>query len=210
MRRRLARARERFLLFLRESAWAPVVGRAAAIAAGMILLAVIGAGWLDTSLDLGPPRAEAASVRQRPRSTPAPTAELAAVAATTSAPPTTSAPGPAAPAAADRAAAGRQAPATGPVILNVAGEQELQRLPGVGPAKARAIVAMREKLGGKFRRFEDLMRVRGIKRRSLERIKEHAILDPPAPEEVPAPAPSGSAAPSSSPPGGRATSPPPW
>lgn len=204
MRRRLAHARDRFIRFLRESAWVPVVGRALGIAAGMMLLAVIGAGWLDTSLDLGPPRAEAASVRQRSireaTTGPAASAMASAVAAPS-----------AAPSVVVSAAAGPPAaPATGPVILNVAGEHDLQRLPGVGPAKARAILALRDKLGGKFKRFEDLLRVRGIKRRSLERIKEHAVLDPPTPEEVPPPAPSGAPAPTSEPPGGRASSAPPW
>lgn len=194
MRRRLARARDRLVRFLRESAWAPVIGRAIGIAAGMLLLAVIGAGWLDTSLDLGPPRAEA-SVRHRAVPSSSPTASAAPIAsiaaAMSPAPATAPAPG-------------------GPVVLNLASETDLQRLPGVGPAKAKAIVALREKLGGKFKRFEDLLRVRGIKRRSLERIKEHAVLDAPPPEEVAPPAPSGAPTPSSPPPGGRASSPPPW
>lgn len=209
MRRRLAHARERFTRFLRESAWAPVLGRAVGIAAGMILLAVIGAGWLDTSLDLGPPRAEAASVRHRailssPSAAPHHDAHLPAGAT-----PSAVAPAGAAPAAASARTARTAAPAVGPVILNLASEQDLERLPGVGPAKAKAIVALRAKLGGKFKRFEDLLRVRGIKRRSLERIKEHAVLDPPAPEEVTPPAPPTAPSSSSAPPG-RASSPPPW
>jgi competence protein ComEA len=61
--------------------------------------------------------------------------------------------------------------------LNTATEADLQKLPGVGPKKAKAILALREKLGGKFKRLEDLMRVRGLKRRALERIRPLVVLD---------------------------------
>jgi competence protein ComEA len=66
------------------------------------------------------------------------------------------------------------------IILNTASEVELCKLPGVGTKKAQAILALREKLGGRFKRLEDLYRVKGIKRRFLERIKPHVLLDPPA------------------------------
>ncbi len=48
---------------------------------------------------------------------------------------------------------------------------ELDRLPGVGPAVARAIVEERER-GGAFRTPEDLLRVRGVGPATLERIRE--------------------------------------
>jgi competence protein ComEA len=190
MRQRLAHARDLVTRTLRESAWAPLVGRALAITAGVLLLAAIGAGWLDGSLDLGTPRAEAAATTRR-RSPP----QEREVATTTT--PSSSAPSPApSPPAVASASPPRDAgppspaPTTpdGKVILNAAGERDLDRLPGVGPARARAIVALRDKLGGKFKRFEDLLRVRGIGRRSLERIRAHAVLDPPPPEEIAPPA----------------------
>jgi competence protein ComEA len=62
------------------------------------------------------------------------------------------------------------------VILNVAGEEELIKLPGVGPKMARAILALRDKVG-RFKRVEELYRVRGIKRRFLERVRPHLVLD---------------------------------
>jgi competence ComEA-like helix-hairpin-helix protein len=45
--------------------------------------------------------------------------------------------------------------------INTAATQELERLPGVGPAIAERIVAHREQYGP-FRRAEHLMMVRGI------------------------------------------------
>jgi competence protein ComEA len=49
-------------------------------------------------------------------------------------------------------------------------EEDLNRLPGVGPATARAVVEEREQRGG-FQRPEDLLRVRGIGPSTLERIR---------------------------------------
>lgn len=57
----------------------------------------------------------------------------------------------------------------GPVNINVAGVEELDELPGVGEATARAIVEDREK-NGPFSAPEDLMRVSGIGEKKFERI----------------------------------------
>ena len=53
---------------------------------------------------------------------------------------------------------------------NRASDVELDRLPGVGPSTARAIVAAREE-GRVFRRPEDLLEVRGIGEATLERMR---------------------------------------
>jgi competence protein ComEA len=68
--------------------------------------------------------------------------------------------------------------ADGRVILNIATEDELTRLPGIGPVRARAIVALRQRLA-KFRAVEDLLRVKGIGRKTLRRIKPNVVLDRP-------------------------------
>lgn len=73
--------------------------------------------------------------------------------------------------------------ADGRVILNLAGIEDLRKLPGVGPRRAESILALRNRLK-RFRRLNELLRVRGIGVRALRRIEPHAVLDPP-PESVP-------------------------
>lgn len=63
---------------------------------------------------------------------------------------------------------------------NRAPEVELERLPGVGPSTARAIVAARED-GGAFRWREDLLRVRGIGPATLTKLRPHLALGPAPP-----------------------------
>ncbi len=75
---------------------------------------------------------------------------------------------------------------------NRAGEVELDRLPGVGPSTARAIVAARDS-GVVFRRPEDLLDVRGIGDATLARMRP-ALAFPAPPAGGPSPrrpAPSG-------------------
>ncbi len=59
------------------------------------------------------------------------------------------------------------------VNLNEANETELETLPGVGPATAKAIVDYRSE-HGRFRSVDDLLNVRGIGPSKLEQIKPHA------------------------------------
>jgi competence protein ComEA len=66
----------------------------------------------------------------------------------------------------------------GKVVLNLADETELQKLPGIGKSRARAIVEQRERLG-RFRRLEDLLRVKGIGPRRLATLRTKLVLDPP-------------------------------
>lgn len=61
--------------------------------------------------------------------------------------------------------------------LNGAPEPELDRLPGVGPATARAIVEARDLRGG-FRRVDDLVEVRGIGPATLDKIRLHLEVGP--------------------------------
>ena len=60
---------------------------------------------------------------------------------------------------------------------NVAGDEELDRLPGVGPARALQIVQNREE-NGPFTTVEDLARVPGIGPASVERLRPFVQLDP--------------------------------
>ncbi len=62
-----------------------------------------------------------------------------------------------------------------PININTASVEELTRLPGVGPATARAIVRHREK-HGPFRRVEELLIIRGISRARLRAIRPYIRL----------------------------------
>lgn len=66
----------------------------------------------------------------------------------------------------------------GRIVLNVAGVQDLCRLKGIGPARANKIVALRERLG-RFRSIRQLLRVRGIGPRTLQRLRPSLVLDTP-------------------------------
>jgi len=58
------------------------------------------------------------------------------------------------------------------ININEAGPDVLVRLPGIGPSRAQAIIAEREKR--RFRRVEDIIRVPGIGRKTFSRIR-HSI-----------------------------------
>ena len=61
------------------------------------------------------------------------------------------------------------------IHINTASEKEILQLPGIGPAKAAAIIAYREE-HGPFQKVEDLSNVTGIGEKTLEKIKEHIVL----------------------------------
>ncbi len=73
----------------------------------------------------------------------------------------------------------KQKPPAKPLDLNAASVEQLQQLPGIGPVTAKAIVRFREK-SGPFRRVEELLAVRGITRRKLEKLRPYLILAPAA------------------------------
>jgi competence ComEA-like helix-hairpin-helix protein len=73
------------------------------------------------------------------------------------------------------AAERRDGPADAPVRVNSASAEELERLPGVGPRLAEAIVADRAR-HGPFRDVADLSRVRGIGPVLLERLKGRILV----------------------------------
>jgi competence protein ComEA len=171
----------------KSSVWLPLALRGAAISAGMLGLAGIGAvsilngldgrtrvevpeqadihaAWVATQQELGgaPARAPATHATEHARTPPR----------ASSAPVTSDAGAPTAPSAG--------VTADGKVILNAASAEDLTRLPGVGRRRAEAIVELRTRLK-RFRRVQDLLRVKGIGPRSLKRLMPHLVLDPPAP-----------------------------
>lgn len=68
-------------------------------------------------------------------------------------------------------ACGLAAPAWAALDINRATQAELEALPGVGPAKARAIIKYREK-HGPFRNLNDVVNVKGMSRESVSRLGE--------------------------------------
>src|SRR5207249_1465272 len=63
----------------------------------------------------------------------------------------------------------------GVVNINTATPDELERLPGIGPARAEAIVQLREHVHH-FGHPEDLLRVRGIGRVGFRRLRPYVTL----------------------------------
>ena len=62
-----------------------------------------------------------------------------------------------------------------PIDINQATAQELEALPGIGPVIAQRIVRERERIG-KFSRTEDLLKISGIGKKKLEKIKNMIII----------------------------------
>jgi competence protein ComEA len=61
------------------------------------------------------------------------------------------------------------------VNVNTAGLEELMSLPGMGEAYARRVIAYREKYGP-FEKVEDLLNVRGIGDKTLEKIRRRVTV----------------------------------
>ena len=78
----------------------------------------------------------------------------------------------------DVRAAGGPDTAASRVDLNAASVEELARLPGIGPAKAQAIVSHRS--ADPFRSHEDLRKVKGIGDKLYEQLKDQITVGAPA------------------------------
>lgn len=170
---------------LKGSPWLSVGVRAVAIFAGMVALAGIGAAstLAGRGVVVEVPKASAPA----PSSSGvwiAPDAPAASVVA-----PVRTAPEAARPetggteqtegAPASGTQSGGGLTADGKVILNVASAEELMKLPRVGTKRAQAILDLRRKLG-RFRQPTDLLRVRGIGRKTLKLMLPLLVLDGPS------------------------------
>jgi competence ComEA-like helix-hairpin-helix protein len=76
-------------------------------------------------------------------------------------------------------AQGKQPPAH-PLDLNVANVKELEQVPGIGPKTAQAIIDFRHK-SGRFHRVEDLLAIKGISQRKLDKMCAYLKVTPPPP-----------------------------
>jgi len=62
------------------------------------------------------------------------------------------------------------------INLNTASYDEILLLKGIGPKKANDIIALRNKLGGKFKSVDELTQIKGIGEKTVEKLKKYIIL----------------------------------
>ena len=62
------------------------------------------------------------------------------------------------------------------VNLNTATQAELEAVKGIGPAKAKAIMAYRDKNGG-FKSVDELAKVKGFGKASASKLKDQFVVE---------------------------------
>jgi comEA protein len=72
----------------------------------------------------------------------------------------------------------KHAPAPHSVDLNSATAEQLQQVPGIGPATAKAIVNFRQK-SGPFQKVEDLLAIKGISKARFEKMRPYLTIAAP-------------------------------
>jgi competence protein ComEA len=102
----------------------------------------------------------------------------AAAQTSASADPIPEAPAAANPAPSPNKAASPAEPTYGVVNINEASAAELERLPGIGPTRARAVLELRARLA-RFSRIEELLRVKGIGRATFRKLRPYLSLSGP-------------------------------
>lgn len=92
-----------------------------------------------------------------------------------------------------------------PININTANSEELQQVPGIGPATAEKILQMRKSYGA-FKSVDDLLSIRGIGKKRLEKMRKYLTVSKSA--ALSRPACLGCAKPAASPSKGPPPSPP--
>ena len=62
------------------------------------------------------------------------------------------------------------------ININTASEKELQKLPRIGPAMSKRIIEYRNGQGN-FKKADDLLQVRGIGKKTLEKLKPFIVIN---------------------------------
>jgi competence protein ComEA len=77
------------------------------------------------------------------------------------------------------ALAGEKKPPAQPVNINTANSEQLQLAPGIGPATAEKILQMRKSYGA-FKSVDDLLAIRGLGPKRLEKMRKYLTIGKPA------------------------------
>ena len=80
---------------------------------------------------------------------------------------------------ASSASAATKKPPPQPINLNAATSEELQLVPGIGPATAEKILLMRKSYGP-FKSVDDLLAIRGIGKKRLDKMRKYLSVGRPA------------------------------
>src|SRR5882672_12666407 len=73
---------------------------------------------------------------------------------------------------AESMSAATKKPPLKPININTANSEELQQVPGIGPATADKILQMRKSYGV-FKSVDDLLSIRGIGKKRLEKMRKY-------------------------------------
>lgn len=73
----------------------------------------------------------------------------------------------------------KKKPPAQPVNLNTATSDELQQVPGIGPSTAEKILRMRKSYGP-FKSVDDLLAIRGLGAKRLEKMRKYLTVGKPA------------------------------
>jgi competence protein ComEA len=92
----------------------------------------------------------------------------------------------------------KKKPPAQPVNINTADSEQLQTVPGIGPVTAEKILQMRKSYGA-FKSVADLLAIRGLGPKRLEKMRKYLTVGKPAPAK-PAPIPAKSSPPADKPP----------
>lgn len=156
----------------RSSAWARPALKLLAVLLGLVVLAKIGHTVTTATAAVGgrvpPAVAEPAALASSDAGADARALDASAAASTPPPPP---------PLVAPTVHAARATP-DDPVYVNEATADDLRRLPGIGEKRAQAILELRAKLG-RFRQIEELLRVKGIGRATLKKLRPLVRLERP-------------------------------
>src|SRR5229473_1083527 len=75
----------------------------------------------------------------------------------------------------------KKKPPAKPVNINTATSEELQQVPGIGPATAEKILQMRKSYGP-FKSVDDLLAIRGLGAKRLEKMRKYLTVGKSAPK----------------------------